>query len=332
MRVSVIIPSYNYGHLIGEAIRSVQEQTVDGPRDDRRRRRLDGRHARRVLESIMDPRLRARRVGNGGVAAARNIALEMARGDFIAFLDADDRWLPPKLERHLALFESEPEVGLVFSDFTRFDDAHVYRATHFDHLGGAAHLPSRPSRDGGGRVDRRATRSPLLAAMPQPAGVAVRHDGARPRRGRESGSRPACGSARTSTTCSASIPRVRAAFIAEPLAELRRHGGNSYASLLEIGAAAAAVPCRPRPTSRGIRTHQRQVLRHGGWAGELTGLAYAHFHLRNARAAAWAAARAMRFPGSRGAALRRLALIPALPLIADPTNVDWTEKPELGTG
>jgi len=54
------------------------------------------------------------------LGAARNLAIENARGDFIAFLDCDDVWLPTKLDRQLPLFD-DPEVGLVYSDTVFFN-------------------------------------------------------------------------------------------------------------------------------------------------------------------------------------------------------------------
>jgi glycosyltransferase involved in cell wall biosynthesis len=55
------------------------------------------------------------------LGAARNKALEQARGEYIAFLDCDDLWLPEKLEKQIPLFE-DPEVGLVFCDTIFFND------------------------------------------------------------------------------------------------------------------------------------------------------------------------------------------------------------------
>lgn len=54
---------------------------------------------------------------------ARNQALQMAQGRYVAILDADDVWLPTKLERQLALFKANPDVGMVFCDSTFFDDS-----------------------------------------------------------------------------------------------------------------------------------------------------------------------------------------------------------------
>jgi len=54
---------------------------------------------------------------------ARSLAVQQARGDYIAILDSDDVWLPEKLERQLALFRSDPSLGLVYCDSSYFDDS-----------------------------------------------------------------------------------------------------------------------------------------------------------------------------------------------------------------
>jgi glycosyltransferase involved in cell wall biosynthesis len=119
--VSVVIPCFNYGRFLPEAVDSVLSQGVtdleviivdDGSTDE----------TPEVVARLTDPRIRAYRFQNGGNSAARNHGIELARGEFLAFLDADDRWLPGKLERQLALLEAEPGVGMVFTDFRRFDD------------------------------------------------------------------------------------------------------------------------------------------------------------------------------------------------------------------
>jgi len=98
--VSIITPLYNGTPYIADAIRSVTGQTFgdwemiivdDGSTD----------HPDQVVGPLAekDTRIRFHRSGhNAGAAAARNVALEMASGDFIAFLDSDDTWKPEKLE------------------------------------------------------------------------------------------------------------------------------------------------------------------------------------------------------------------------------------------
>ena len=116
--VSVIIPNYNYARYVTEAITSVEKQThknkeiivIDnGSTDD----------SLQVLKSFGD-RIRLIAQENQGQSGARNSGLKAAKGNFIAFLDADDTWAETKLEKQLALF-SDPEVGLVYCGFHRID-------------------------------------------------------------------------------------------------------------------------------------------------------------------------------------------------------------------
>ena len=98
--VSVIIPAYNAEHYIAETIRSVLGQTYEDFEiivvDDGSQ---DGTVA--ALEPFGSS-VRLHQQPNGGVARARNTGVALAKGTWIAFLDADDLWLPMKLERQLA--------------------------------------------------------------------------------------------------------------------------------------------------------------------------------------------------------------------------------------
>lgn len=111
-RVSVIIPCYNTARYVKETIESVLNQTRqdfeiivvdDGSTDD----------SHNVIASINDQRIRYHYQPNQGLAAARNTGLALATGEFVAFLDADDFFLPEKLARQIAALDSQPEVGLV---------------------------------------------------------------------------------------------------------------------------------------------------------------------------------------------------------------------------
>jgi glycosyltransferase involved in cell wall biosynthesis len=116
-RITVITPAHNVSRYIGEAIHSVLAQTYtnfqyivvnDGSTDTT----ADevARHAAR------DHRLEVIRTDHLGASNARNVGLDLAKGRFIAFLDADDRWHPEFLENQLALLESAgPEAAAVFA-------------------------------------------------------------------------------------------------------------------------------------------------------------------------------------------------------------------------
>ena len=118
--VSVIMPTYNCARYLPEAIGSVLAQTYrdfeivvvdDGSTDN----------TQEVLAGYGD-RIRAIRQPNQGRSAARNTGIMAARGEYIAFLDADDLWLPRKLERQMALFGERPELKWVYSDYCRFGE------------------------------------------------------------------------------------------------------------------------------------------------------------------------------------------------------------------
>ncbi len=115
--VSVIIPTYNRAHMVGRAIRSVLNQTyqdfeliiVDDASTD---------NTEEVVKSFNNERLRYIRLreNSGSSVAPRNTGIEIARGEYIAFLDSDDEWLPEKLEKQIDKFKSVSlDVGLVYS-------------------------------------------------------------------------------------------------------------------------------------------------------------------------------------------------------------------------
>jgi glycosyltransferase involved in cell wall biosynthesis len=118
-KISVIIPTYNNGRYICETIQSVISQTLsadeiiiinDGSTDN----------TIEILKNVVDNRITIINQKNYGVSAARNRGLDIASGDFIAFLDADDRWLPRMLERQAKILELDETLACVFSNFVRF--------------------------------------------------------------------------------------------------------------------------------------------------------------------------------------------------------------------
>lgn len=115
-RVSVVLPTYERGHVVGRAIESVLEQSydrldllvVDGGS-------ADGTSA--VVDSFDDPRVSYhRREEPAGVSAARNVGVRETDGDLVAFIDADDRWRPTKLERQVtALADRGPDWAVAYT-------------------------------------------------------------------------------------------------------------------------------------------------------------------------------------------------------------------------
>ncbi len=106
--VSAIIPAYNAAWCVRRAVDSVLAQTFDA-------RELivvdDGStdETADLLTGYGDA-LRVLRKRNGGLSSARNAGIDAAKGRYVAFLDADDWWLPQKLARQVALMESRPEL------------------------------------------------------------------------------------------------------------------------------------------------------------------------------------------------------------------------------
>ena len=116
---SVVVPTYNYGRFIEKAIESALAQTLrpsevivvdDGSTDD----------TEEVVRRFGDA-VRYFRQENAGVSAARNRGAAESTGEYIAFLDADDIWEPEKLEKQMAKFAEDPEIGFVHCGMRGFD-------------------------------------------------------------------------------------------------------------------------------------------------------------------------------------------------------------------
>jgi glycosyltransferase involved in cell wall biosynthesis len=115
--VSVVMPTYNQARFIGSAVESVLSQSranfelivIDNYSPD-------GTEA--VISAFKDPRIKYMKFANNGiVAASRNYGIRMAKGEYVAFMDSDDLWLPDKLEKQAAAFLSPIAPVLVYSRF-----------------------------------------------------------------------------------------------------------------------------------------------------------------------------------------------------------------------
>lgn len=137
--VSIIMPAYNAARTILESIESVLAQSYrqwelivvdDGS--------TDGTSA--TVEKVADQRVLLLKQENSGVAAARNRDLEQAQGEYIAFLDSDDIWVPEKLEKQVDVFRNEKKgnTGLVYTEKRCFSektaDAYACRSRQFDDI------------------------------------------------------------------------------------------------------------------------------------------------------------------------------------------------------
>lgn len=121
-RVSVIIPTYNTAGFIAEALQSVFAQSFT---DFEVIVINDGSPDTEQLERTLQPfrqRLAYLKQANGGPSAARNRGIEAARGEFLAFLDSDDSWLPDYLSLQMQSFAEHPELDVVCADTEFYGD------------------------------------------------------------------------------------------------------------------------------------------------------------------------------------------------------------------
>ncbi len=119
-KVSVIIPTFNRADLILETVESVTAQTfkdyeiiiVDDGSSDRTAMVLEPLINREIVNYIYQE--------NQGESAARNHAMRLAQGQYFAFLDSDDLFLPTKLEKQVAYLDAHLSMGLVHSLYSKF--------------------------------------------------------------------------------------------------------------------------------------------------------------------------------------------------------------------
>lgn len=112
--ISVITPAYNAEKTIRETVESVLKQTFsdfelliinDGSQDST----LD------IVSSISDPRIKVFSYPNAGPQKSRNRGVDLAGGEYVSFLDADDLWTPDKLEAQLKALQANPQAAVAYS-------------------------------------------------------------------------------------------------------------------------------------------------------------------------------------------------------------------------
>lgn len=122
--VSIILPTYNCARFLSDSLGSVLSQTYDryeiivvddGSTDN----------TKEVLNAFLQ-KIKYIDLGqNRGLPAARNIGIQSAQGTYIAFLDADDLWLPEKLQTDVEYFTQHPDVSMVYSRHMNIDEQGV---------------------------------------------------------------------------------------------------------------------------------------------------------------------------------------------------------------
>lgn len=125
VKISVVIPAFNAMRYLPQTVESVIHQTYedfevvivnDGSFDG-----IEGW----FNKSVTDPRFRLISQENQGLSGARNTGIKNSRGEFIAFLDADDLWCPTKLEKQLQALSDNPKAGLVYGWLEYVDESAI---------------------------------------------------------------------------------------------------------------------------------------------------------------------------------------------------------------
>lgn len=125
--VTIIMPAYNASNTIYESIQSVLDQTykhfelivVNDCSSD---------NTKEIVEELIESDDRIKfidKIVNEGVASARNTGLDHAQGEFVAFLDSDDKWQETKLEKQINIIKQHPEIDVVYTSYYRFNNSGI---------------------------------------------------------------------------------------------------------------------------------------------------------------------------------------------------------------
>jgi glycosyltransferase involved in cell wall biosynthesis len=155
-QISVIVPTHNYGRYLREAVHSIQAQEGNPDIEIIVVNNGSTDNTPEVLATIDEPRMRViTHETNRGPGAAYNAGLDAAAGEYVAVLDADDRWRPGKLKHQLAVMEADADLAVVFSDLVRFNSEteEFYPQTQFAFFPELEEIRTVPTRtDGAFRI------------------------------------------------------------------------------------------------------------------------------------------------------------------------------------
>ena len=304
VRVSIIMPCYNAARFIGEAVASVIDQTEvswellvvdDGSTDG----------SGDVVRRIADPRVRLISQENAGVSAARNAGLSESRGEFVAFLDADDRMRPERLRAALDVFDRHPFLDLVVHDFVRFEhDSGRYLPSQFELVTSWRSMPSKAD----GTEHTRIVEGCAVLAHPylQPTFIWTQNVLIRSARARASAFPVGVRICEDAWYLYRVMPGARLAIVPQVLVELRRHDANSFSdptSVLQPLLAMFAALQKERFSGPVVAKYR------DGEGQALINLGYHHRQQQEWKTAAGYYRRALRVPAFRAAALRGLLAV-----------------------
>ncbi len=315
--VSAIVTTYNYGRFVREAIDSVLSQTTppseiividDGSTDD----------TPAVLARVDNPLVKVVRTKNQGIGAARNEGLRRAAGDFVAFLDADDRWRPQKLEWQTEMMWAEPELAAVFTNFVRFNEDGIFPEDQFAFFPELEATATVPTNDGRGRKFTGDAFCTLVSFFDIPAWVQTMLfrrsaiEGLSFALDSTNDPRLRYGLCEDMHFCLRTFRNGAVGFLGEPLAEVRRHGENATRQASDMPH--AKLSALRLLDSNVLTIPQRKALQ------RRIGRALIEAGMQDASdgrgaAAAEAYVNALGFGGARLSALKNLALL-ALPRAA----------------
>lgn len=127
--VSILLPYFNGKKFVKETIDSIINQSFGDFEllaiDDGSTSAEQSEYFEKLVESYKDPRLCYIHKHNEGLSATRNYGIDHAKGEFIAFIDQDDIWLPEKLAKQVAVFQTEPPAQLICTDVDVFGEHSV---------------------------------------------------------------------------------------------------------------------------------------------------------------------------------------------------------------